>query len=414
MSTTYILQELEKIESIEERKKEAIRLFRIFRDELPTHGINPPKWAGDMQEDGVKDYFQYAESFFDKIKVFCGGDFPDKIQPFYQEFQKNKSRTEELFKLPLEERLKLEIHDRFPYWNNFNKEIKDIFQNSYFVKEKLDLEKIEFLPKVIGKGGFATIYLAEDTAGKKYALKLFHPSAEFNQMKRGLVSRYLREIGKNIYSNQDFFSNPFFAELKAYNLNKNSSYEITCSLMDFISGNSIKKVIEEKIELSKETEGKILITYAEMLDSLHTKNKLFVDNNWGAAILNEQEVKICDYDFVSSIEDVSEDKFRPFEAIYGSRENYLEKALNFSSDLEQFSLMIDHLFFKRSFLGYGYKDFEKNKSLANLNNRQYPEEKLLKIPKQLGQIVPALINYPRDNSINAKDFISAIKEDYKL
>ena len=185
-------------------------------------------------------------------------------------------------------------------------------------------------------------------------------------------------------------------------------------LMDFIPGKTIGDSLENKIDLPKETIGRVLMTYAQMLDSLHNQNKLFGDNNWGAVIQNNEDIRICDYDFVTSIENVSSDELHAFAFIYGSQEHYLEKGLNKSSDLEGFSLMMDHLLVKKSFLGYEFEDRQKNRASVKSNKRIYSKARIAKLPNQLKKIVPALINYPRDNSISAKDFVSAIKEDYKI
>ena len=50
MSTTYILEKLREIKSASERRKEAVRLFGCFSESIPTGGVNPGLWPGDISE----------------------------------------------------------------------------------------------------------------------------------------------------------------------------------------------------------------------------------------------------------------------------------------------------------------------------------------------------------------------------
>ncbi len=417
MSTTYILEELGKIKPLKGRQEEAVRLFRCFDNHIPTGGSNPPIYPGDLESDGgIRENEKWAESFYQQIRDLCGGNLPAEIQKLYGEFQKNRARTEELLSLSTENRRKLEIHERFPYWNNFNGAVHNIFKNSYGCWSTVDLEAITFLPDIIAKGGFATIYTAEDKEGKKYALKLFYPLETFPTgfRERNNREKDYNQIAQNIWVQRELFSKEPFAYLRAAPCPKSGYGAARGYLMDFIPGQTIRESLESKLVLPDEFIGRVLMTYAQMLDSLHSQNKLFVDNNWGAVIANNGNIKICDYDFVTSVENVASDEFHVFEARYGSREHYLKKGLNASSDLEGFSLMIDHILVRASFLAYSWEDQEKNRAIAKSNKRRYPGARIAKLPNQLKRMVPALINYPRDNSITAKDFVSAIKEDYKI
>jgi len=412
MSTTYILEELEKINSLKERQKEAVRLVRCFKDRIPTGGSNPPIWPGDSDDENIRSNASYTESFYQRIRSLCNG-FPAEIKESYQEFQKNRVRTEELLALQNEDRRKLAIHELFPYWNNFNEEVHKILKNNCL--DNLDLESITFLPKIIAKGGFAMIYSAEDKEGKKYALKLFYPLDKFPI---GLGERHARkanytQIARNIITQRELFSKEPFACLRAFHYPER--YEPMLGyLMDFIPGRAIIRSLENKIELPDETIGRVLMTYAQMLESLHSQQKLFGDNNWGAVITNNENIRVCDYDFVTPIENVAQDEFHAFDARYGSQEHYLERGLNTSSDLEGFSLMIDHLLIKETYLAHGRENREDNRIIVESNKRMYPKTRRAKLTKQLGQVVSALITYPRDNSISAKDFVSAIKKDYRI
>ena len=78
-------------------------------------------------------------------------------------------------------------------------------------------------------------------------------------------------------------------------------------------------------------------------------------------------------------------------------------------DLEALSLMIHHLYFGDALFDFNDKRENHN---AQINVRGYPSEFNSKLPKQLAQVMIPLITYPRDDSITAKDVVSAIKLDY--
>lgn len=416
MSTKYILEKLKEIESLEARRTETVRLFKCFYDSIPTSGFNPAVCMDNLDDADVRKCDVWGEKFYEQILDLCEGSLPIEIQKLNDEFKVNRTRTEELLNLSREDRRKLETHELFPYWSKFDNTVHELFNNYYGSWHNIDLEKITFLPQIIAKGGFATIYAAEDIDKRKYALKLFHPLSRFPI---GLGDRNARErscaqIAKNLNANKELVSLEPFASLKAFPYVKSQYDPIKCYLMDFIQGQTVRDSLENNIKLSPDSIGRIFLTYAKMLDSIHAQNKLFVDNNWGAVIANNDEARICDYDFITSIENVSEDKFHVHELRYGSQEHYLREGLNPVSDLESFALMIDHLLVGDSLIGADWKEGTKNETAAKENKRKYLKERRTKLPRQLKKIIPRIISYPRDNSITAKDFVEAIKQDYQV
>lgn len=411
MSTTYILEKLGEIKSSEERRKEAVRLFRCFDDRIPSGDFNPPMHGDYFDNESIRRSIQETELFYVQVGELCGGELPVEIRELHKKFQKDSARTEELLRLPTEQQRKLETHERFPFWSDFNGAIHKYFKDGW---SRVDLEKITFSPSMIGKGGFATLYEATD-GERKYALKLFHPPEKYHigLGERSARRRACAQIAENIAVNKEILSMEPFAVLRAYPYT-GSHDPITCYLMDFIPGKTVDALLENKVNLTRETVGKVLLTYAQMLASLHSQKKLFVDNNWGAVIVNEREIRICDYDFITAMENVASDEFHTFQARYGSREHYLSLGLRQASELEQFALMVDHLLIGRNLLSDEQGFWRKNEETATLNKRRYSVERRAKLPRQLAQLVSAMISYPRDDSIIANDFVTAVKEDYGL
>ena len=97
-------------------------------------------------------------------------------------------------------------------------------------------------------------------------------------------------------------------------------------------------------------------------------------------------------------------------ASYSSREFYERDTPTKQSDLESLALMTDHLF-----LGATFQDYDrssKSREEASSNKKIYPKNRARKIPKQLRKVVSGLISYPRDDSLTAEDFVSAVRQDY--
>jgi hypothetical protein len=410
MSTRYILEKLGEIDCLTDRKREASRLFRNFCEYIPTGQINPDgiDLARRLDDKKIREELSWASEFYTRLKEFCGGQLPEEIQGIYETFEKSRARTEELLGLSWETRRALPTHEVFPYWNRFNEVIHQEMENGW---KSIDLEKITFLPEIIGRGGFSTIYRAQSEENKMYALKLFHSLNHFVDPFNGRRRAY-EQIAKNLKTQKELFSKEPFASLVA--LSQGYDGILKSYLMNYVSGVTVKETVENKVIIPKETLGRVLITYSQMLEFLHNQDKLFCDNNWGAIIVNDKEVKICDYDFLADKKDVALDTFYPVTLRYSSFENLLCKGLTISSDLESFALMIDNLFVGRAFLGEKHEEERRTKAAAEINKREYPKERISKIPKNIGKLVSALITYPRDNSITASDFLSAIKQDYKI
>jgi hypothetical protein len=210
-------------------------------------------------------------------------------------------------------------------------------------------------------------------------------------------------------------------------------------VMEFGRGETVESRMRRE-HIDHETAGRILLTYGQMLKQLHAKQMCFVDNQWRSVLVCDDDVRVCDYDLVSSVEDLNhhsvtkeflfgpekeEVEHRHFARFvhtlcYSCREVYVRDApRNHSSDLESFALMADRLIIGDHFIGAdgehwteGMRKEAEQRKAAEENQRAYAKHRAAKLPKHLRQIIPGLIQYPRDDSITAADFVAAIKLDY--
>jgi len=417
MSINYIIDEVAKIEDLEKRKKETDRLAKCLEDRLPYGGHNPPFYPGDTERETIKRWAIESEADFARLKELCGGEFPEFLKEYYAAYQRRREHTERLLSLDSKKSRRQNICDYFPYWDDFNRFMHKKFDN---VKADIDVSKLRFLPKLIGKGGFAEVY-AIITEGKQdgdydYALKLFFPSfmhqADFE---RPYVRKRVNRVIKNLQLQEEFLKQEPFVQIHAREWRGDSWETEWAYIMDYVRGQDVKEMIEKNPEVfrDKQLTGNILLTYAKTLNLLHKNGRVFVDNSLDAIIVGDTSIKICDVDNIIPITEL-EEGHSPYHLHYSTREQVLEKKPSYSSDLEAFALMIHHLLFKKPLLGTDWEDRTQNKQKAEENKRVYLKEFQRRLPKQLSLVVSALINYPRDDSITAEDFISAIKEDYGI
>jgi hypothetical protein len=418
MSEIYILEKLKEIDNLEKRTEEAERLVECFSDRIRNGAWNPPMpWShGYSNDDDIKRWLQEEEKFYEQVKDLCGGKLPKLVDEGYEKYKKNRKHAEELLQKERFERNKLNLHEFFPYWEDFDKVIHKILRGA---RTDIPLEELTFSNEMIGKGGFGTLYKTRDKGGKEYALKLFHPSMFFYSEVANARRAVINLARENLTSQKNAPSERPFIPIRTISFDKDNYdhelYPPLAYIMDFFQGESIEAILKhDKNKLKdKKLVGNTLLTYATMLEMLHYQKKVFMDNNWGGVLVRDEEIGICDCDFITPIEKLSNYKDFPGHRSYFSREHLLKQLPSYVGDLEGFALMIDELFYGKPIIETIHQQIAHEEK-AKENKRKYSESRINKLPDNLRQIVPLLISYPRDDSITATDFVSAIKKDFGL
>lgn len=410
----FVVEKLEEMETVEQRIAEAPRLFSIFMGQyVPTGAINPRCWHlnKDPSDSRIREGFGYYDDFWEKVKELFDGTLPEEIESHYKNFCRNLKRTKELLELDDSARRTLLIHEMFPFWGNFNEAVHKMFRHKW---EDFNVSELNFSTEPLGTGGYASIYKAKQ---KPYVLKLFHHLARFNG---GLGDQQIRRrqyelINHNIGENKELFHKEPFIPVRAnsYIYRGDLNGDTVAYVMDFFEGESFSKIIEKVPEkLNKELVGKALLTYALMLEKVHALNKVFIDPAWDNLLVKGDEMKICDVDFLTSIDKLDGNLLFPAHQAYASYEHCISQQPTFSGDLEGLALMAHHAIIGESFIDTSTWETQyENRKKAKANQRNYTSKYKKRLSKNLRDIVTPLITYPRDNSITASDFVSAIKMD---
>lgn len=409
----WVLNKIKKLDSIEEKKKEIVELIRVLEEHFPDGAYNPPIWFYQTSKSEIEDYLEKGKLFYRDLKKIFDGDVPPELSKLSEEFDINSMHTKSFLKIPsYETRSKFHLCEFFPYYPDFDGKVKKYLQNG---RSKINLENLTVTKEIISKGGFGEIYKVKEGDELKYALKLFKPKFFFNpDLDLHYWNNNLNLIINNVSS---FFQNTLDDSLIDIKSIAGHSYysDDWLYLMDYFPGKTVRDLVDEKDLFinSRELKGKVLLDYAEMLNSIHTKNYVFIDNSLSSILVDDSgRTKIIDIDFLTPKTNLTDERYYPYHPEYVSREQLLLHAPSFSGDLESFSLMSHHLIFGEPFLRKDNDSRRINEKMAGENKRVYPKEFSDKLPKNLREVIPALITYPRDDSVTAKDFISSIEKDF--
>ena len=310
----------------------------------------------------------------------------------------------ELAAINVGERLRLPPHQVFPFYDDFR---RAIMPSGLFFE--VNLQEIDFTPEFVAKGGMASVYRVRGKDGKSYALKLFKPREQINDGVWQDMAPDRRYILRNVWNNRKLFSEkPFIPPRAATDPHEH----VTWYLTDFFDGKSLDKILEEDDSRARDKElARIAaMSYAEMLKKLHDRGMLFIDNNWGNMLINGTDTGVCDYDFVTRIDDPTSANRLAAHVSYRFKEIHLLQQPTKASDLEGFALMLDYLFTGKDLINWD--NLEQHEFCAKKDRRTYPRGRFLKIPQHLREVVAPMITYPRDESLKADDFIEAVKLDF--
>ncbi|GEM_PF-4242384 len=395
---------------IDKQRAKAADLFEnhlaYVSEQVPLGGWDAGSFLWpDAQK--VGEELQEQECFFDFFAELFGS-MPAFLSDYYERFKRNGEQMKRLAGLDRKGRMNTPTSEFFPYFNDFDSAVRSHFHAAWL--NGIDLANLVFVPEFVARGGFADIYKIHDKAGNFYALKLFHPVQRVGwQEGRWTLNQ---AINRNLFKNKDLFLQKPFAVLRAMAGGG-------CYIMDFANGENVENILGER-DIGQQSKGVVLLAYAEMLRGLHTKGYVFVDNNWGAVVLGDDNVSIVDYDLATLQEDSLGDnhfsrKICNFR--YASLEQVLNQSIIPISDLEGFARMAVYLVTRDRLFAEGpdtgFVNSRKRECTSNSPVFVYSEI-LDRLPKQLRKVVGSLLIYPRDPSIIADDFICAVKQDYRL
>jgi serine/threonine protein kinase len=272
------------------------------------------------------------------------------------------------------------------------------------------------LEGVIAYGGMATVYAARDSGGKPHAAKVFsYPSARHTDPDVIEEKEWrLAQILDNVRRHKEVFSaHPFAAPT---HIPENALWYAT----ELIAGHSLG-ILDDFVDVSEATKHQAARTYASMLKGLHEKDMLFYDNNWGAVLVDGENIRICDYDFASpqaEIEKLNHYSRAIRHPFYAAREQILSAArynpentpaVSVHTDLQGFALMLDHLYLDSVFTDIDGITGARHYEDAKVNKRNYPSQRAAALPKPLQDVIPPLVQYPIDTSITLDNIIEAIE-----
>lgn len=412
----YILEELDKISDPEAKREEAIKLLEVFdsteRWEVPR-GIWNPQYDWPKPEE-VDQRLREDEGFFSALEQIFGADKPGVFSKIYSRFRRNSGQMRKLSGLDSSGRVRLPHHEFFPFFEGFNDAVQNRIRRGW--KGDIDLEEITFTPEVIGKGGYGVLYAAHNPEGQKFALKLFY---ETHQLPRivSVEGGYLGDVERTLRNLVGHA--PIIAEFPGFVTPRfiSSGWKALMHITDFFDGDNLWKILERDGGLNKDREiaGRVLSRYAGALDYLHNNGLLFIDHSPGNILVGEHDVKVCDYDFVSSRQELEDGCLAKTVCTrnYMTKERLLHETPTMLGDLEGFAMVIHHVLSGDIFLDVeDPKKESQERELAKLNIRKYSAPST--IPRNLGRVMGYVLSYPRDDSIRADDFRQAIKIDYGI
>lgn len=399
----YLLDELRKLECAPDRKQQAMALVKAFdyagRQEIPQGGWLPHyRWPAERD---IRCELLKQEDFFHALHDAVGDCA--LYRRLHRRFAANKKAMLALAPMDWRERSAVPVH-RYPlYAGDFDRVVRRMRDGM--------LEGYRVTKRLLGRGGLASVYKAYDAQGAPCAFKLFRPIQTLPPGDRNDLHSMYSEIIGNVRRNGLLFSGRPFAALR----DARSECE-SFIIMDLVPGRSIQSLLRRG-PIPRETARVGLMAYASMLKALHGRGMVFVDNNWGALVIDGENAGIVDYDFVSTIEDANAWPKIPRTPSYASREHALrcigaEARFGPISDLESFALMADRLLVGNHFISRRWTYGEYLRAAAH-DLRPYPRERGERLPSRIREVVAGLIQYPRDGSLTIDDFIEAIGQDFK-
>jgi hypothetical protein len=396
------------------------RLCQEFRGQLPTGAVNPPipdpAYAKRRQE--MITSIEEGRQCFEELSELFNGVLPELVARAWVRYENNREHSLAMLRMKPEAQARLMPHEFFPFWPDFNAGVHRMFQEPTWDAELLErefLDGLTFSSTPVGRGAFGAVYPATAKDGSRFALKVLH---DFGLISCTLdefadVSEKSQLIYTNILSQLDLWREKPFIPVRAQT-GFNNGFPPFMYLMDFVEGDDVEKMIGKRSEAvaGDDMRFALLFTYAKMLERVHERGSVVVDNSWRHVLVNGREIRVCDPDFITPEHLLPEVSYVR-DPYYYSKEQTLRTKPTKHGDLECFAHMIYTLFtgvhYTSTHLLYG----SGNQHFARENKRHFAAEHREKLPAPLRDVVAPTLTYPRNDSITATDFVSAIKQTYK-
>jgi hypothetical protein len=373
-------------------------------------------------------YFNDEKRQFMRLFQVCDYNIPPEAAKLYSRWIRNIGHSFEI--LELNKNRSLKLHEFFPYWDDFNKQVHNILKHAH---SDIDISKLKFENDLIASGGFGEIYYVKDpdiienienhdNRNNGYILKLFYPNFHYLLAdKRHNMIKTMSLVRDNIFDQK--YKNPLpdaFLKIRSfatlYYADNTTSWAY---IEDYFPGTNVFNMLMNKDKrLSDDSlKGRILFTYADTMKTLHDDKRLFVDNGLDTILVNDIDsnlIKLCDPDIVTYLSNLSDYELYPHHYLYRSQESFLKTMPTYASDVESFALMVHHLIIGEPFLGITGDDVVTNRIHATDNRREYKQSFIKLLPKNLAELLHGLITYPKAENITVNDFVQAIKSDYKM
>lgn len=213
-----------------------------------------------------------------------------------------------------------------------------LFMTENLYGEKFDFAKADLVGsklngryriiEKLGEGGLGMVFLVQDLHRSDevfYCVKIIK-NPEF----AGLLEQEVKKL--------EVFDNENIVEVISFN--KAEAGEPPFILMEYIEGITLEKHLMENSKLSPEDADKIFLNIAKAMEYAHSKDIIHRDlKNENIMLSKDDKVKILDFGVAQF---VSEDEEQEFAGTlkYMSPEQLENKALNFTTDIYSFGIML--------------------------------------------------------------------------
>lgn len=404
--------QIEELLKVGQDKKREAAATAVLEDWERSHPENFPcgyveirccDKLGDVRR-RFDDYAAYCFEFYDDFtRLYRKEHAPDVLFRQKERCVRNIVHMNRILSMPTDQRKRLDVHQKFPLFDEFPR----LLDNALCVGG-FDVSGIECRPQVVNRGGFATIYLVQDKEGQSYALKVLRDYDD--PIEKHRRSPIVKQFVKNVYENRDLLSDAPFTRLRAMS-NPEMPGPNPWWLMDFFDGTDVETALSKDHCFMRDDAlvGIILGTPAGMIEKVHNRSLVVHDNNWRSVLFRDGVARMCDFDAISLPEHAAP-RLKSLE--YSSQEQLLTVTPTFTGDLEGFALMLDYFFTQKHLITEDNK--VSHKRCAEKNVRKYDSRRQRRLPPHIRDVVTPLLTYPRDDSLKASDFVSAIQADYKI
>ena len=259
-----------------------------------------------------------------------------------------------------------------------------------------------FRPEVLGSGAFADVYPVSKF-GEDYAVKVFRVEAE-GDVTRASELRIIDSVLANVRKNG---KNIDCSGLIGVHEIGRRSY-----IMDYFDGVPVSWLLKSG-QLTRNVLNFAGYRYASVMADLHSKGMLISDTNWGSVLVGEDDVKVCDLDFIATEKEYATPGFFALAfgvPAYDSIEQHFEQTIVPQSDVEGLALMLDHAYCGDELYPADSMEQCMYRGYLRMVLRHYPDDRVDQLPSSLRDLMKKVLDKKRDDSVTAQDFAKALEK----